>query len=775
MLETFMKLTIKNKLTLLSFSLVLFPLTLGVWLTGKVSLSLIHDELSRTNTNALISIREQKKQQINNYVDMVQGQIVTLASSQMIIGAMDEFAYSFEDYLSEVTANQAPLNDFYQNDFATTFKQKTGQQPNLNDIMPPQGSTAFGLQTTYIANNSETLDNKDKLDYAQDSSTYSKVHQLYHPSIRNYLSKFGYSDIFLVSIDSASVVYSVYKDIDFATNLNSGAFANTSIAEAYNQALTLEPGQFYTTKLQPYLPSFNRLSAFISAPIYDAGSLMGVLIFQVPIDRLTKIMTNNGEWQQVGLGKSGETYLVSDNYTLRSESRLFIESKANYINTLKQVGQANQAEQVNVLNSAVGLQTVKNDNVTQALSGNTGHNIVENFRQVNVLSAYTNISGFGESWALLSEIDETEAFETFNILESELIWLSLLTVGAFMLFGGGAGYIIAKRISNHIVELSDVMDDISKGDGDLTARINKNTDDELGDISHSFNEIIENFHTLISDIKQTSEQILEQSDNVHHGALASQDVVDTQVRATENTVSALEEFEASIKEVAQHSGSSQSISQEVVQECLTSSDKANQAAMEIEHLMTNINGASDAINDLNTEVTDITTVLDVINSIADQTNLLALNAAIEAARAGEHGRGFSVVAEEVRSLAMRTQDSTVQIQSKLEVLDKITKGAVTRMTDATSVAQTGADKVYGLKETLDQLVNRVNDMEQLIVSVATATEQQSQTIGDINHNMLSIDEQTKAAGTQARENEASSVTLNKVANHINSQVSKFKL
>lgn len=770
-----MKLTIKNKLTLLSISLVLFPLTLGVWLTGQNSLSLINEELSRTNNNALISIREQKKQQFNNYKDMVEGQIVTMSSSQMIIGAMDEFGYSFEDYQSEVQNNHQNLVNYYQSEFAAKYKTRNGNQPDLGRVLPNANTVASALQTTYIANSSAEFGQKHTLDYAQDSSTYSKVHQLYHPSIRTYLEKFGYSDIFLISADTGSIVYSVFKEVDYATDLISGPYADSALGVAYKQALSLSAGEFYVTPFQPYLPAYEALASFVAAPIYDAGSLMGVLVFQVPVNRLSELMTNNQEWQKVGLGNTGETFLVAQDKTLRSENRLFIESKNEYLSQLRQHNQGNQAQTIDMFNTAVGVQQVNNQSVNQALAGKTGTLEVTNYRDATVLSAFTPIEGFGETWALISEIDQDEAFEKYNTLESELIWLSLLTVATFMAIGGGAGSWFANKISNQIRKLSVVMDDISKGDGDLTARISESSNDELGDISHSFNEIISNFHTLITDIKATSEQILLQSDNVHEGAKASQQVVDHQVSATQSTVSALEEFEASIKEVAHHSNSSQSISQEVVGECLGSSDKANQAAQEIEHLMNNINGTSDAINELNAEVSDITTVLDVINSIADQTNLLALNAAIEAARAGEHGRGFSVVAEEVRSLAMRTQDSTVQIQSKLETLDKITKGAVGKMTDATKVAQTGAEKVYGLKETLDQLVQRVNDMEQLIVSVATATEQQSQTIGEINHNMLSIDEQTKAAESQAKENETSSVELTRVANHINTQVSKFKL
>ncbi len=759
----------------MSIGLVFIPMTLGVWLTGNLSSSLIYDELKRTNTNALISIREQKKQQIESYIDIIKGQIVTMASNAMIIGAVDEFTYSFEDYLGEVQSDNQTLITYYQQEFSNKYKEKNGESFDADRLLPDPASTASSLQSVYIADNSYPLGEKEKLVYAQDSSTYSKVHQLYHPTIQDYLEKFGYNDIFLVSLETGDVVYSVFKEIDFATNLLSGPYADSGLGEAYKEALKLDEGQFYITQFSPYLPSYDSPAAFISAPIYDAGSMLGVLVFQIPISRITDIMTNKQEWQKVGLGNTGETYLVGEDFTFRSESRGLIENKAEYLATLKKFGKSQEADKIALTNTAIGTKKLTSNSVKKALSGQSGQDVITDYRGKLVLSAYTQINTLGEKWALIAEMEKDEALETYYKIEKDLIWLSLLTISVFIAVGGGVGYWVAKTMSKHIVNLSNVMDDISKGDGDLTARIKHETDDEIGDISDSFNEIIENFHRLIADIKTTSEQIQQESSNVRSGALASQQVVDAQVDATQNTVSAMEEFEASVKEVAQHSNSSQQISIEVVNECQASSDKANQAATEIEQLKSSIDGTAEAINELNTEVSDITTVLDVINSIADQTNLLALNAAIEAARAGEHGRGFSVVAEEVRSLAMRTQDSTVQIQSKLEVLDKITKGAVNKMGGATKVAATGADKVYGLKATLDALVHKVNEMEQMIVSVAEATEQQSLTIGEINHNMLAIDEQTKASEKQAKENEAASVKLTEVANHINSQVSKFKL
>jgi methyl-accepting chemotaxis protein len=760
---------------MLSIGLVLVPLALGVFFTGQNSLGLINDALNESNKNALVSIREQKKQQINNYITFIKGQIKTYASSDLVIAATDELLFSYSDYLSEANFTDDGLKQYYKDSFGQQFNKLNSDSVNLDNFIPEKNTTAYSLQTSYLANNPNPIGEKGKLKYAKDASTYGKVHETYHPSFRNYLKEFGYFDIYIVDFEQGDILYSVEKKVDFATNLAEGPYSNSALGLAYKNAKSSPKGTVSFTRFSPYIPEYNKPTAFISSPIYDGDSPLGVLIFQIPVNRISTIMTNSGEWEKVGLGQTGETYIVGSDSTLRSESRLFVENKNEYLQTMTRLNQTESASKAILLETTVGIQQAHSQAVELALNGETGFIEFNNELGDKILSAYTYIESAGERWALIANINKKEAFATYEELKDSLIWTSLITVVVFLLLGSGLGQIVAGRISKHISRLSEAMDDISKGDGDLTSHIDYDGNNEFGDISTSFNEIIKNFHDLIADIKQTSLKILQESDQVHNVALDSQIIVQAQADSTRSTVAALEQFEASINEVARISNDSQKISRAVVEDSENSSQRATRAVSNIEQLMQTVEHSSEVIHKLNNEVSDITSVLDVINSIADQTNLLALNAAIEAARAGEHGRGFAVVAEEVRSLAMRTQDSTVQIQHKLENLDGITKQAVSTMESAKEDANKGVERVTSVKSTLDELTRRIEEMEQLIVSVASATEQQSKTIGEINNNMLMIDSQSQEVEAKARENEQASLNLNEVANHINNQVSKFKL
>jgi methyl-accepting chemotaxis protein len=767
--------TVKQRLLALSIGLSLIPLSLGVWFTGETSLSLIQQSLNTSNQNLLVSIRENKKQQITNYLENIQGQISTYAGNEMIIAAVDEFNYSFEDYLGEYNAPNDDLTKFYNTDFKQKFKSINKANLDVSSLIPNTDSTAYSLQTSYIAHNPNPIGSKDALELGKDSTMYSQVHQTYHGSIRKYLQEFGFYDIFIVSKETGDVVYSVYKEIDFATNLNDGAFAQSGLGKAFQGAKNLAEGEVYTTNFSPYQPSYNAQATFMASPIYDQGQNLGVLIFQLPVDRITNIMTNDKQWKSVGLGNTGETYLVGEDKTLRSESRLLLEQPEQYFEMLQRTEQTAQIDLIEKLSSSVGIQNVTSQGVELALNKQTGFTKYIGYKNTPVLSAYTYIDSGGETWALIAEIEEEEAFSTFVNLKAELSYMSVITVILFLIVGSILGYLVARSISEHLNQLSDIMNDIAKGDGDLTAKIEYDGINEFGDISRAFNEIINKFHSIIYDIRNTSKQILVESDVVLNVAKQSQGIILSQTDATRNTVAALEQFEASIATVSKISDESQAISLEVVKECETSSTNAALASDDIQLLMTTLQETSHVVNELNNEVKEITSVLDLITSIADQTNLLALNAAIEAARAGEHGRGFSVVADEVRNLASRTQESTVEIQKKLEILDKTTNGALASMDNATNIASKGSTRVLELKETIDGLTDRIHQMEQLIVSVATATDEQTQTIGEINKNMSLIDHQSKDVAQKAVENEQAANKLTDVSKSINTQVSQFKL
>ncbi|SFC90675.1 methyl-accepting chemotaxis protein [Pseudoalteromonas denitrificans] len=772
-----MSLTIRSRLLILSVSLVFFPLILAVSVLGNSVIEQLYDELYESNQRALISIREQKAQQLEGYLDVIKGQIITYSYNSMISDAAQKFGQAFITYKPNLNSEetQSALNDYYKNEFSKKYQDLNGKNTSIDALLPKNSSIAQLLQFSYIANNPQPLGGKDALISANDDSSYSKIHKEYHPQIRQYLNVFGYYDIFIVDHKSADIVYSVFKELDYATNLKTGPYSQSGLAKAFNGAVNLSKDEFYMTNFDNYLPSYDAAAAFIASPIYKDGKQLGVLIFQMPIGKINQIMTSNNKWADIGLGESGETYLVGLDGTLRNQSRFLLDDKKNYLSALRASGQIEEANIIERTDNVILVQKVDTLGSRAALKGETGFKIFPDYRNVPVLSAYKRINSGGEPWALMAEIDEDEAFAPFYDEMEKLIISSSITVLIFLGIGIGVGYLVAQRISYHVTTLSTVMDNISQGDGDLTYLIDYDGKNEFGDISRAFNRIINKIKETLLDVRHSSKKIEEASHQVSEGASDSIGMVEEQGDATRSMAAALEEFEATVNDVAQNTDNSQKISNQVVEDCKKNGHEASLAVTEIEQLVSDLNTTSSAITELNKEVGEITSVLNVINSIADQTNLLALNAAIEAARAGEHGRGFAVVAEEVRNLAFRTQESTIQIQERLTILSNATNQAVTAMSKASGVASDSIEHVSQLNSGLDSLILQVNEMEQIIISVATATEEQSQTIGEINTNMSKVDNLSSGVFKRTQSNQASSNSLTQVSTTMRNLVNKFKL
>ena len=229
------------------------------------------------------------------------------------------------------------------------------------------------LQTFYIRSNDYLLGEKDKMDFASDRSTYSNHHGYYHNRIREYQQQFGYYDIFLVDPDSGQIVYSVFKEIDYGTSLIDGPCADTSLGKVFREAnKSTSPDFVKLVDFASYSPSYDSAASFIASPIYDDQRKVGILIFQMPIDRINMVMTNNHKWKVCGLGESGETYIVGDDYTMRSQSRFLIEDKEGYHAQMAELGMDESL--INIIqarDSTILLQKIETKGTHAATAGET--------------------------------------------------------------------------------------------------------------------------------------------------------------------------------------------------------------------------------------------------------------------------------------------------------------------------------------------------------------------------------------------------------------------
>jgi serine phosphatase RsbU (regulator of sigma subunit) len=252
----------------------------------------------------------------------------------------------------------------------------------------------------------------------------------------------------------------------------------------------------------PYHPSYNAPASFIATPIFDGDKKVGVLIFQMPIDKINDIMTNKREWSQVGLGSTGETYIVGDDFTLRNQSRFLIEDSANYFKMIKEIGLPDATvERIRNFNSSIGLQPVKTEGTEAALKGQTGAKIFPDYRGVPVLSAYKPLKIEGMHWAIMSELDESEAFaKVFTLRDQIIIAFSILIVviAIFSLF-------LSRRITKPLKELT--YDAMELAKGNFKVEIPTGRRDEIGILALSFKKMQISIGNLIEELKHINQNL----------------------------------------------------------------------------------------------------------------------------------------------------------------------------------------------------------------------------------------------------------------------------
>ncbi|MBN2886146.1 MAG: methyl-accepting chemotaxis protein [Chromatiaceae bacterium] len=317
--------------------------------------------------------------------------------------------------------------------------------------------------------------------------------------------------------------------------------------------------------------------------------------------------------------------------------------------------------------------------------------------------------------------------------------LNALILTSIALVIAGLVVLVALRLlMRPLDQLAAALADVVSGEGDLTHRLNEKGDPDFAVLAVQFNRFMQKLHQLIEQLIQIGAQVEASSERTAQNTEAGKEALLKQLAEVEHLATAMNQMAASSSEVAtnaHHAADAVTSAQGSVQE---GKGVVIQAAEEIGRLSTQIDDTVEAVGQLDAVRGKIETILDVIISIAEQTNLLALNAAIEAARAGEHGRGFAVVADEVRTLAQSTQQSTAEIRAMIEQLQSGMKTATAAMLGSRDMSHTTVDYAMRAREALDHITEAVERISQMNLQIATAAEEQSSVAEEINRNTVNI-------------------------------------
>ncbi|MFT5807387.1 MAG: methyl-accepting chemotaxis protein [Moritella dasanensis] len=374
----------------------------------------------------------------------------------------------------------------------------------------------------------------------------------------------------------------------------------------------------------------------------------------------------------------------------------------------------------------------------------------------------------------ITSIQESLTDATADIFDAE-VYRSLGFAAVLFVLSVLTSIWVVNKIVKELIVLKTRIDTLSTGEADLTSRLMITSDDELADISHSVNTFIGYLQSMMLEISQASGHITDGIQQIYAQSERNSQALNNHTAETELAVTAITEMSTTADIVAQNAVQTAANTQSATDEGMASKITVTEASNSVMALVTEMETASDSIHTMNNNTQQIATVLEVIGGIADQTNLLALNAAIEAARAGEQGRGFAVVADEVRSLAARTQDSTAQINDMLTTLRRDASIAVDVMDETKQSCEQVADNASRVAESLDIMTESIVVINDLSTQIATASEEQSSVTEEITRNMHTIQGMVQELTANGQETTESTQNLAAANEQLAALVNKFKL
>ncbi len=673
-----------------------------------------------------------------------------------------------ESYL--VGSDMLMRSDSFLNpeNFSVTASFKNGNKVDTHATRKGlEGETGTGVIQDY--NNNPVLSTWTPVELDKDitwvmiseldvAEAFSPVDEQGNAFFAKYKEMYGYYDLFLINPDGY-VFYTVTKEADYQTNMVNGPYADSNLGKLVRK--TLDSKAFGFADFEPYAPSHGDPAAFIAQPVVHDGKPDLVVALQISLDAINDIMS-----LREGMGETGESYLVGADNRMRSDSYL---DKTNRSVVASFAG--------NIKNNGVDTEASR-----QALAGSTGTGLIIDYNGNSVLSSYAPLKMWDTTWALISEIDESEVKSPVYAL-LVFIAISCILIAIF-------GFIVATYITRRVIyrlggepaEIAEIANTVSLGDlslelsseeeatgvyqdmvrmvanlketaslaekiagGDLTVKVNLLSDKDM--LGKSLDGMVRQLSGIVHEISTASSNVAAGSGELSSASQSLSVGATQQASSLEEISSSMTEIEQQVKQNAENG----------VQATQLTEEARNHASSGD----TQMNRMVSAMEEINESSREIAKIIKVIDEIAFQTNLLALNAAVEAARAGKDGKGFAVVAEEVRNLASRSAEAAKETEQMIE-------RSINKVSEGNSIVEQTASA-------FQEIVVSVGKINDLVKEIANASNEQALGVSQVSQGLEQIDQVTQQNSAHAEETASSSEELSSQAMLLQEQIDFFNI
>jgi methyl-accepting chemotaxis protein len=830
---------IGQKLLLGAVALTLVPLALTSGLLWQGATSLSSETVNTQVRTQLGSLRDLKTQQLKDDVDARLAALRTLAANRATVEAMGKMKAAFASAAREAAkpddaaAHRRAMLEFVDTQFAPEFAKRNPEKaPELTALIEARDASAARLQHAYIVANDNKLGEKDKLVEAPGALGYHALHAAYHPSFERAQKQFGFYDIFLIDTATDQIVYTVFKELDFGTRLSDGIAAKSKLAEAYYRVKNAKSADdIHLSDFAPYLASYNDQAAFAAVPVFDGEQQVGVIAMQYPIDKINAVMSSNKGWSKIGLGQTGDAFIVGADMLMRSEARYSSEQMKTFADTLGDRMEPAAKARMLAKNTSIGLVKIDTDITRPALAGESGVARFTDYRGVAAIGAYAPLKLAGLNWAVVAQIDAAEADAPVAALSMSTLWRSLAVAAAVLLAVGVAMSYFLRRFMQPITHLHETVNKVAQGassarsqlkqadeigelgrafdkllderiaqlvrtqkeneqlnnsviallqtvfqlsNKDLTARAEV-TEDVIGTLSSSINQFSDETGRTLAEVNQIAARVRETSEAVSQQAGRVDERAQDDRQSLDQMSANLQRATKQLMQVAQLSEDSN----KVAERASTATDGALRAVSAtvrgMDELRDSISETEKRFKRLGERSQEISSAVSLINTISERTHMLAMNASMQAATAGEAGRGFAVVAEEVQRLSESSRQATTTISQLVQNIQLETNETLYTMNRLISQVVTQSQQAQQAGEQMTLTQSTTAQLVALVQQIAQFSEQQSLLARELQLSVAKLNKGSEQTVTAISEQTRSTGTLVDFSRRLADAVAQFKL